>query len=529
MFQHYSVTGKMNIKLTLSLVLAILVLVSPTAALQAHKGELQGAITQLNLQVQSSSSLLETLTIPANGSLVSTSTALIAGTQYTVRLSGTWVWGGCDPVSCPEGGPDYLRWGDAGYLTDNHWVGFASSLFSSRIYLEINGSRANVGSYSSDHVYRLQIIGNGSPVTFRIRDCSNCYVDNAGSLRAELFIGTDTGGFSFNVKHFQQRSMLPSPHQYQYGGWGSEPYGDPKVSHPSTDTIERWGCYLTSWAMALDSWGSQYGFHTNPHELNQWLRTHNGYHGLFVIPARVAQYAREQTRRPYFYFGRQNPDDQKLHDLLSAGTSVILEVSNGGHYVLAVGETTRPNGTRTWYINDPYRVSIFNLYPTLASYSNNYTRMEWGDELQGPSQLASISLIMASPAELLITDPQGRRTGVDPRAGSTYSEIPGTFYSTRSLDSDDGSGETAHPVKEFYSSSPLDGKYTIQVIGTGNGPYTLEVLTYDTAGDPSYNTTVSGQIDVNSVDTYLLEYSSAPGGQTGLQSSIFLPLIVRGP
>jgi hypothetical protein len=153
--------------------------------------------------------------------------------------------------------------------------------------------------------------------------------------------------------------------------------------------------------------------------------------------------------------------------------------------------------------------------------------MEWGGELQGPGQLASISLIMASPAELLITDPQGRRTGVDPRTGSIYDEIPGAFYSARSLDSDDGSAETLPPVKELYLSAPLDGSYTIQVIGTGNGSYELEVLTYDTAGDVSYNTTVSEQIYAGSVDTYWMEYSLAPGGETGLRFNIFLPLITR--
>jgi hypothetical protein len=495
------------------------VLIHPTDVIRAYY------VARSNPQGQSSSTVLETLTIPTNGDLVSTNTVLAVGVQYTIRLSGTWVWGGCGPADCPEGGPDYLRWGDAGYLTDNHWVGFAPSYWSSIVYLEVNGSRANVGAYSSDHIYRLPITGNGSPVTFRIRDCNNCYGDNAGSLRAELVASIDTGGFSLNVKHFQQRSMLPSP--YQYGRWGPEPYGDPKVANPTTDTIERWGCYLTSWAMALDSWGSQYGFHTNPHELNQWLRAHNGYNGRYVIPARVAQYAREQTHRPYFYFGGHNPDDQQLHNLLFTGTPVILEVSNRGHYVLAVGETTLPNGSRTWYINDPYRVNIFNLYATLASYGNNYTRMEWGGELQGPGQLASISLIMASPAELLITDPQGRRTGVDPRTGSIYDEIPGAFYSARSLDSDDGSAETLPPVKELYLSAPLDGSYTIQVIGTGNGSYELEVLTYDTAGDVSYNTTVSEQIYAGSVDTYWMEYSLAPGGETGLRFNIFLPLITR--
>jgi hypothetical protein len=341
----------------------------------------------------------------------------------------------------------------------------------------------------------------------------------------ELIQGSDTGGTSLNIKSFQQRSMqTSSPY---LGGWGSEPYGDPNGVQ---STIEELGCFLTSWAMALDSWGAQYGFHTNPHELNQWLRTHKGYDGLYVIPARVAQYARERTGHPYVYLGDQGPDNQKLHNLLLAGTPVILEVNNAGHYVLAVGETTSVGGTSTWYINDPYYTVLYNLDPTLASsYGNNYTRMQWGGELTGPSQLASISFIIASPAELLVTDPQGHRTGVDPRTGITYNEIPGAFYSVQAINSTDGSGETSHPVKELYSSAPLSGDYKIQVIGTGNGSYALEALTYNTVGNPSYDAKVSGQIEVNSVDAYPMSYSSTPGGKTGLQLKVYLPLVVRGP
>ncbi len=159
-----------------SLMLLNVLPIFPTAVIAARN------VTRTNPRRQPLSTPLEILTIPTNGDPVSTSTALATGTQYTVRLSGTWVWGGCDPQACPEGGPDHLRWGDAGYLTDNHWIGFASSYRSSHIYLEVNGSRANVGAYSSDHIYRLSMTGNGSPITFRIHDISGCYGDNAGPV-----------------------------------------------------------------------------------------------------------------------------------------------------------------------------------------------------------------------------------------------------------------------------------------------------------------------------------------------------------
>lgn len=132
--------------------------------------------------------------------------------------------------------------------------------------------------------------------------------------------------------------------------------------------------------------------------------------------------------------------------------------------------------------------------------------------------LASITIILDafdSPAEIIIADPQDRRTGKDPRTGTTYDEIPDTFYSVLTLDSDTGNSEAAHPVKEFYSLFPLDGSYIIQVIGTGSGSYTLDILNYDKLGDPS-SAEISGQIEENSIDMYSMNYSSSPGAEVDI-------------
>ena len=104
----------------------------------------------------------ETFTIPSDGT-VAKSTPLKNGVQYAITISGTFIWGGCDPIHCPNGGPDYKRYGDAGYLTDDHWASFADPFWSYFIYLEINGSHFMPDTYSSDHVYSLNLTGNGNP------------------------------------------------------------------------------------------------------------------------------------------------------------------------------------------------------------------------------------------------------------------------------------------------------------------------------------------------------------------------------
>ena len=129
--------------------------------------------------------------------------------------------------------------------------------------------------------------------------------------------------------------------------------------------------------------------------------------------------------------------------------------------------------------------------------------------------LASVSVTLSGEAELLVTDPQGRRTGVDPRTGITYSEIPEASYFIDQLEVDNGSDALSPPLKVFYAPGPLDGSYTIQVIGTGSGAYTLDILNYDELGDPS-SAVASGQGETNRVDTYRMEHSSIPGAETSV-------------
>lgn len=72
-------------------------------------------------------------------------------------------------------------------------------------------------------------------------------------------------------------------------------------------------------------------------------------------------------------------------------------------------------------------------------------------------------LRVLSPAHLYVTDPEGRHTGVDPNTGEVVEEIPGVFYS----------GTDAEP--EFLSIEDMTGAWQVQVVGTDEGSYTLQV------------------------------------------------------
>jgi len=69
---------------------------------------------------------------------------------------------------------------------------------------------------------------------------------------------------------------------------------------------------------------------------------------------------------------------------------------------------------------------------------------------------------LASPANLLVTAPDGLRVGYDPSTGTVVNEIEGATYS--------GPGTEPQMITIPY---PLPGVYIVDIIGTGMGTYTL--------------------------------------------------------
>jgi hypothetical protein len=480
-----------------------------------------GTATQNQTLAPANSTLKQTLYVHADGSEKITNFSLVSGTNYTVRLSGTWVWGGCGPDACPGGAPTYMRVADAAYLTEDHFTHFADPSWSNVVYLEINGVGTDLGSFNANHVYTTQIVGNGSQATFKLQDCSFCYGDNAGSLRVEIFEGNASEAFDVGAPVFQQRSQLPpNDPNYAIATWrwgedfmqgvpeGSEEFLCKTQPFASTEKFCTWGCLVTAWAMLIDRWGHQYDFHTSPRELNKWLCENGGYvrNSANLVLHKPAEYVRKMTGKPFFFFMKNGRDDTNLHNLIYAGSPVILDV--GGHYILATGESVSGQN-KTWFINDPGGCgrNIFDwpLTTLQERYANSYLRQMWGAELTGGS-LASLSIGLASPAELIITDPAGRKTGFDPRTSTEYNENPDAAYFTDQLIADDESGNQTDPIKWFDTAAPINGDYSIQVIGTGSGPYHVYIQMYYADGSPA-SQVFESQIDTGVKHTYSLHYS----------------------
>jgi hypothetical protein len=127
------------------------------------------------------------------------------------------------------------------------------------------------------------------------------------------------------------------------------------------------------------------------------------------------------------------------------------------------------------------------------------------DEFDWISFMAQVNqqvvIQLNSPANLLVTDPQGNRVGVDPISGAVVNEIAGATFS----------GTAVHP--QTITLPPiLAGQYSIAVNGTAVGPYTLDVYAGGIDGSVT-RTQVGGHASVGSADSFQFDY--LPGNASG--------------
>lgn len=97
-----------------------------------------------------------------------------------------------------------------------------------------------------------------------------------------------------------------------------------------------------------------------------------------------------------------------------------------------------------------------------------------------PSVGTVVYITTHSPVDVLVTDASGRRIGVDPVTGTAVNGFGQHGF-------DSGPGEP----RVIAIENPAPGPYTVQAVGTGNGPYTVDVSAADlgTGGSSRVSTT----------------------------------------
>lgn len=336
------------------------------------------------------------------------------------------------------------------------------------------------------------------------------------------------GGISFTVDYTLSDSILVPMYLQTSDPWQDDPYG----RYPENDTvntIKKWGCNLTSNAMIIDYWGQRSStvFRTDPGKVNDWLRKNSGYtpHSG-VIYSKIVEYAKANGVLLSWNNIWNYRNDAVLDNLLKSGYPTILgvkpvwSVSQGkyipGHYVVATGKTSI-DGHNTYSINDPYygQTTLYEKWNNSYMYIISY--------IGTPADPSSIRISAHSPIELVVIDPQGRKSGFDPTTNTVWDEIPGATYVVETISTEDGSDQQLPESKILLIPSPVDGEYEILAFGTDIGDYTIYSVATDWEGDTS-QTSFTGVAEVDSIDSQTLDYSQ----QTGLiLQSIYLPMLQK--
>lgn len=144
-----------------------------------------------------------------------------------------------------------------------------------------------------------------------------------------------------------------------------------------------------------------------------------------------------------------------------------------------------------------------------------YAQSWWSEDSSDftPSVLTQTPLVidLASPAALFIQDPQGRVAGFDP----ITQQLRFNFRAAISDVNDE-------PYR-LVVPNPVPGKYTLQVIGTGTGPYTLSVYRLNEIGQITPKQVLQGQTQVGKVDTFEITAPNPSDGATVIQTVPNIP------
>lgn len=121
-------------------------------------------------------------------------------------------------------------------------------------------------------------------------------------------------------------------------------------------------------------------------------------------------------------------------------------------------------------------------------------------------------------ATLLLTDPQGRRTGFDPASGDTLREIPRGWYDDEVIEDpmEEGSGAATRGIE---ITAPEAGAYTLTVRATVPGTYELSIRGYDVRLEPSGRSFSHVPITAGTVHTYLLNFAPDSGVTVAVAAS----------
>ena len=318
------------------------------------------------------------------------------------------------------------------------------------------------------------------------------------------------GDIDFEVKLVPLYTQVESdyPSRSETIRWFDDKYGPVGINYNCFDSllgyssIRSCGCAITSMVMLGRYYNINIGIDNSsvdPGNINNWFTNNSGYTNtgkLFWDKAiDYLGYIDQTTGKKMVRFDFDFQTDwnvvstsSRIDDFVNFAKPAVVYNDKFGHYFIADGKLAA-----TYTIKDPAKYNTKTLNDDenpdnkIRDYNNYFATANLFTYLETPKlSSASMYIALASPAELLITDSQGRKLGKDPTTNTFYDEIPRAKYGQEGpiLTSDITlDPNQIHKTKVIYISEPINGQYQLQVIGTGEGDYSLESAFFDTQGN----------------------------------------------
>jgi hypothetical protein len=353
------------------------------------------------------------------------------------------------------------------------------------------------------------------------------YEDLTGRAEAILELVPED---AFGTVPLMTQVVSPYPSLEETSSWASATYADGRANKPKDCglTIAQCGCAITSLAMVGKNYGIENGIDgtaTNPLNMNSWLLNggeSKGYDavGNIMWGWGLAYLGEEKSGK---YMSRlsidtaSTSDTTKILDFIERKGPALGFNKPKGHWMVLTGTTD------TGYsVNDPY---WYNTKTTDDERTDTDTMQDYDDvvtkaalfsyrpELKPIQELLEFSL--NSPAHLRITDERGRSVGYDTVTGQHLSEIPnGTYDPEYAILNQSNPASDPHYAKHLMLVEPEGSAFELEVIGTGEGSYSLTTAVSDGAGD-FFGKSVAGETSLGEVHRFTvltnLSDDSLPG------------------
>ena len=348
--------------------------------------------------------------------------------------------------------------------------------------------------------------------------------------------------YDFAVQSVPLYTQVESPYPFRLpeDEWAQKKYAFGLTSYscsPGTQAIiKKCGCAITSMVMLGRYYGINIGIdnsEVNPLNINHWLEQNHGYVKGSLIWKKAIEYlgfkngqATKVVLSHDYYNARPQTQKEIIDNYILNNRPAIAYSSLYGHYFVLDSKIKTSDGAITYGVRDPYWYETKtlnqkrNVAAHIQNYYNTFAKANLFSYLDIPQTLAaSLELRLASPAELLLIDPSGRRLGRDPRHNQVYNEIPGGIYTTEGdivSSESELQADSLHQTKVIYLPQPIAGDYQVQVVGTGEGDYTLTLLAYDENGH-SQTKEKTGFITASTTDNYNLSFNPADTADNTLE------------